>query len=33
MHENDLAGNQRIRDKVDNGRFETWYLTDDKEDR
>ena len=30
MHENDLAGNQRIRDKVDNGCFETWYLTDDK---
>lgn len=31
MHENDLAGNQRIRDKVDNGCFETWYLTVDKE--
>ena len=30
MHENDLAGNQRIRDNVDNGCFETWYLTDDK---
>ena len=30
MHENDLAGNQRIRDKVDNGCFETWYLTADK---
>lgn len=30
MHENDLAGNLRIRDKVDNGCFETWYLTDDK---
>ena len=28
MHENDLAGNQRIRDKIDNGCFETWYLTD-----
>ena len=30
MHENDLAGNQRIRDLVDNGCFETWYLTADK---
>ena len=30
MHENDLAGNQRIRGNVDNGCFETWYLTDDK---
>lgn len=38
MHDNDLAGNKRIRDlkedgscdKVDNGCFETWYLTDDK---
>ena len=30
MHENDLAGNKRIRDKVDNGCFETWYLTADK---
>lgn len=30
MHENDLTGNQRIRDNVDNGCFETWYLTDDK---
>ena len=30
MHENDLAGNQRIRDKIDNGCFETWYLTADK---
>ena len=30
MHYHDLAGNQRIRDKVDNGCFETWYLTDDK---
>ncbi len=30
MHENDLAGNLRIRDKVDNGCFETWYLTVDK---
>ena len=30
MHRNDLAGNLRIRDKVDNGCFETWYLTDDK---
>ena len=30
MHENDLAGNQRIRDLVDNGCFETWFLTADK---
>ena len=30
MHNHDLAGNQRIRDKVDNGCFETWYLTADK---
>ena len=38
MHNHDLAGNKRIRDqkkdgscdKVDNGCFETWYLTDDK---
>lgn len=30
MHKNDLAGNQRIRDLVDNGCFETWYLTADK---
>ena len=30
MHENDLAGNKRIRDLVDNGCFETWYLTADK---
>ena len=30
MHSRDLAGNKRIRDKVDNGCFETWYLTDDK---
>ena len=38
MHDNDLAGNKRIRDlkedgscdKVDNGCFETWHLTDDK---
>lgn len=29
MHSHDLAGNQRIRDKVDNGCFETWYLTND----
>ena len=27
MHDHDLAGNQRIRDNVDNGCFETWYLT------
>lgn len=31
MHSHDLAGNQRIRDKVDNGCFETWYLTNDAE--
>lgn len=31
MHDHDLAGNQRIRDKVDNGCFETWYLTNDAE--
>lgn len=30
MHSHDLAGNKRIRDKVDNGCFETWYLTADK---
>lgn len=29
MHNHDLAGNQRIRDKVDYGCFETWYLTND----
>ena len=29
MHNHDLAGNQRIRDNVDNGCFETWYLTND----
>lgn len=29
MHDHDLAGNQRIRGKVDNGCFETWYLTSD----
>lgn len=27
MHSHDLAGNLRIRDNVDNGCFETWYLT------
>lgn len=31
MHSHDLAGNKRIRDKVDNGCFETWYLTSDAE--
>lgn len=31
MHDHDLAGNKRIRDKVDNGCFETWYLTNDAE--
>ena len=29
MHNHDLAGNKRIRDNVDNGCFETWYLTSD----
>ena len=29
MHNHDLAGNLRIRGKVDNGCFETWYLTND----
>lgn len=29
MHNHDLAGNLRIRDNVDNGCFETWYLTND----
>lgn len=29
MHSHDLAGNQRIRNNVDNGCFETWYLTND----
>lgn len=29
MHNHDLAGNQRIRNNVDNGCFETWYLTSD----
>ena len=29
MHNHDLAGNKRINDKVDNGCFETWYLTND----
>ena len=29
MHSHDLAGNLRIRDNVDNGCFETWYLTND----
>lgn len=31
MHSHDLAGNKRIRDNVDNGCFETWYLTNDAE--
>lgn len=31
MHNHDLAGNQRIRDNIDNGCFETWYLTNDAE--
>ena len=31
MHNHDLAGNQRIRGKVDNGCFETWYLTENAE--
>lgn len=29
MHNHDLAGNLRVRGKVDNGCFETWYLTSD----
>ena len=29
IHNHDLAGNMRIRDNVDNGCFETWYLTND----
>ena len=29
MHNHDLASNLRIRDNVDNGCFETWYLTND----
>ena len=29
MHNHDLAGNKRSRDNVDNGCFETWYLTND----
>ena len=31
MHNHDLAGNQRIRANVDNGCFETWYLTENAE--
>ena len=31
MHDHDLVGNQRIRDNVDNGCFETWYLTENAE--
>lgn len=31
MHSHDLAGNQRIRGNVDNGCFETWYLTNNAE--
>ena len=31
MHNHDLAGNLRIRDNVDNGCFETWYLTENAE--
>lgn len=31
MHNHDLAGNKRTRDNVDNGCFETWYLTEDAE--
>ena len=31
MHNHDFAGNQRIRGMVDNGCFETWYLTNDTE--
>lgn len=29
IHGHDLAGNKRIRGNVDNGCFETWYLTND----
>ena len=29
MHSHDLTGNLRIRANVDNGCFETWYLTND----
>ena len=28
-HSRDIAGNKRIRDGVDNGCFETWYITAD----
>lgn len=28
-HERDIAGNRRVRDKVDNGCFETWNITPD----
>ena len=31
MHDHDLAGNKRIRGNVDNGCFETWYLTENAE--
>lgn len=31
MHSHDLAGNLRIRGNVDNGCFETWYLTENAE--
>ena len=31
MHSYDLTGNKRIRGNVDNGCFETWYLTGDAE--
>ena len=30
-HDRDIAGNKRIRNKVDNGCFETWDLNDDGE--
>ena len=30
-HDRDIAGNKRIRNKVDNGCLETWYLKDDGE--
>ena len=29
-HQVDLAGNKRVRDNVDNGCFETWYIDYDK---
>lgn len=31
-HERDIAGNRRVRSKVDNGCFETWNITPDMSD-